>query len=147
MMMPTSGCIGTPGGLPLIYMPDHTPRVENAPYFSVRHGGLTVEGWSRAGVQSYWRIPELKIGFDLGAQPWDFMGTPTWFLTHVHLDHMAALPVYVARRRMMRMDPPTVYLPGYAVEDVRRILLLFQKLDRGRQAVDLRGVEAGADIE
>ena len=62
-------------------------------------------------MQSYWRIPELKIGFDLGAQPWDFMGTPTWFVTHTHLDHVAALPVYVARRRMMKMEPPTIYLP------------------------------------
>ena len=32
----------------------------------------------------------LKLGFDLGAQPWDFMGTPTWFVSHTHLDHVAA---------------------------------------------------------
>ena len=94
-------------------MPDTTPHaaetgspVDNAPFLSYKHAGLTVEGYSRAAVQSYWRIPELKIGFDLGAQPWDFMGTPTWLLTHTHLDHVAALPVYVARRRMMRMGPP-----------------------------------------
>ena len=76
--------------------------VDNAPVLSYQHGGLTIEGYSRAAVQSYWRIPELKIGFDLGAQPWDFMGTSTWLVTHTHLDHVAALPVYVARRRMMR---------------------------------------------
>ena len=52
--------------------------VENAPFLTHQHGGLTIEGYSRAAVQSYWRIPELKLGFDLGAQPWDFMGTPTW---------------------------------------------------------------------
>ncbi|MEC9117156.1 MAG: hypothetical protein VX607_09830, partial [Planctomycetota bacterium] len=56
-------------------------------------GDLTLEGYSRAAVQSYWRIPEFKIGFDLGAQPWDFMGTATWFVSHTHLDHIAALPV------------------------------------------------------
>ena len=70
--------------------------VDNAPYFTHTHDGLTVEGWSRAAVQTCWRIPELNIGFDLGAQPWDFMGTPTWFVSHTHLDHVAALPVYVA---------------------------------------------------
>ena len=75
--------------------------VENAPVLTLKHGNLTVEGYSRAAVQTYWRIPELKLGFDLGAQPWDFMGTPTWLVTHTHLDHIAALPVYVARRRMM----------------------------------------------
>ena len=85
--------------------------VENAPFLSFQHGGLTIEGYSRAAVQSYWRIPELKIGFDLGAQPWDFMGTPTWFVTHTHLDHIAALPVYVARRRMMRHDYGGITMP------------------------------------
>jgi ribonuclease Z len=121
--------------------------VENAPILSCRHAGLTVEGYSRAAVQSYWRVPELKVGFDLGAQPWDFMGTPTWFVTHVHLDHLAALPVYVARRRMMRMEPPTVHLPAYAVEDVRRLLHVFQRLDRGRMLCDLRGVGPGDEVD
>jgi ribonuclease Z len=121
--------------------------VENAPVLSLQHAGLTVEGWSRAAVQTYWRIPELRIGFDLGAHPWDFMSTPTWLLTHVHLDHVAALPVYVARRRMMRMEPPVIYLPAYAVEDVRRLLLVLQRLDRGRMACELRGIEAGAEFD
>src|SRR5262245_2710302 len=121
--------------------------VENAPILSCQHAGLTIEGYSRAAVQSYWRIPELKIGFDLGAQPWDFMGTPTWLLTHTHLDHVAALPVYVARRRMMKMEPPRIYLPAVAVEDVRRFLLLAQRLDRGRQTCELLGVQPGEEIE
>jgi ribonuclease Z len=121
--------------------------VENAPILSCQHAGLTIEGYSRAAVQSYWRIPELKVGFDLGAQPWDFMGTPTWFLTHTHLDHVAALPVYVARRRMMRMEPPTLYVPAVAVEDLRRLLLIMQRLDRGRMVCNLQGVNAGDEIE
>jgi ribonuclease Z len=121
--------------------------VQNAPFLSCKHAGLTIEGYSRAAVQSYWRVPELKLGFDIGAQPWDFMGTPTWLITHTHLDHIAALPVYVARRRMMRMEPPIVYVPTYALDDVRRLLLVFQRLDRGRMNCDLRGVEAGAEIE
>ena len=121
--------------------------LDNAPYLSCQHAGLTVEGYSRAAVQSYWRLPELKVGFDLGAHPWDFMGTQTWFLSHTHLDHIAALPVYVARRRMMKMEPPTIYAPAYAIDDLRKLLAVFQRLDRGRQNCDLRGVEAGDEIE
>jgi ribonuclease Z len=121
--------------------------VDNAPFLSCQHAGLTIEGYSRAAVQSYWRIPELKIGFDLGAQPWEFMGTATWLLSHLHLDHAAALPVYIARRRMMKMEPPTVYLPAPALEDVRRLLLVVQRLDRGRQVCDLRGVVADQQID
>jgi ribonuclease Z len=121
--------------------------VDNAPFLSCQHAGLTVEGYSRAAVQSYWRIPELKIGFDLGAQPWDFMGTPTWLLTHTHLDHIAALPVYVARRRMMKMEPPDLYIPAYALDDVRRLLLVYHRLDRGRMLCNLHGVNPGEEIE
>src|ERR1700754_931263 len=113
--------------------------VNNVPVGSLLFKGLTIEGYSRAAVQSYWRIPELKLGFDLGAQPWSFMGTGTWFVTHAHLDHIAALPVYVARRRMMKMEPPTVYVPAEALEDVKKLLMIFQRLSRGPPPCHPRG--------
>ena len=121
--------------------------LDNAPVKSIHHKGLTVEGYSRAAVQSYWRIPELRMGFDLGAHPWDFMGTATWMISHTHLDHIAALPSYVARRRMMKMEPPTIYLPEYAVENVKAVLSAFTRLDRGRLPCDLIGVIPGDEID
>jgi ribonuclease Z len=120
--------------------------VDNAPFLSFQYDGITIDGYSRAAVQSYWRIPELKIGFDLGAQPWDFMGTNTWFISHAHLDHAAALPVYVARRRMMKMEPPVLYVPDENVDDLRRLLLVWQRLDRGRMVCELNGVKPGDEI-
>jgi len=57
------------------------------------------------------------------------------------------LPVYIARRRMMKMEPPTVYLPDEMIEDVRRLLLIMQRLDRGRQVCNLVGVKPGQEIE
>lgn len=119
----------------------------NAPIISHTHGQWTVEGYSRAAVQTYWRIPELKLGFDLGGQPWDFMGTPTWFVTHTHLDHIAALPVYVARRRMMKMEPPTIYLPEYAVGPVEQLLRTVGRLDRGRLPCELVSLVDGDEVE
>lgn len=121
--------------------------IQNLPVKTFVHEGLTVEGYSRAAVQTYWRVPEMKVGFDLGAQPWDFMGTATWFVTHTHLDHVAALPVYVARRRMMKMDPPTIYLPEHAVAGVEQMLRAFSRLDRGRLPCQLLPVAAGDEIE
>ena len=120
---------------------------ENAPILRHQHNDLTIEGYSRAAVQTYWRIPELKLGFDLGAHPWDFMGTPNWLITHTHLDHIAALPVYLARRRMMKMKPPNVYLPDSAVGAVDRMLNGFTRLDRGRLPCNFIGVNPGDEIE
>ncbi len=121
--------------------------INNLPVKSLVHKDLTIEGYSRAAVQTYWRVPELKLGFDLGAQPWSFMGTPLWFVSHMHMDHMAALPIYVARRRMMKMEPPTIYLPAEAVEPVQRILRLFSRLDRGRLPCELRPLQPGDEVE
>ena len=121
--------------------------INNLPVKTLVHKGYTIEGYSRAAVQTYWRVPELKLGFDLGGQPWSFMGTETWFVSHAHLDHISSLPVYVARRRMMKMEPPTIYLPEHTIEDVQRILKLFQRLDRGRMPCNLLPIKPGDEIE
>ena len=121
--------------------------LDDAPSKKIRHRDLTIEGYSRAAVQTYWRVPELKMGFDLGAHPWDFMGTSTWLISHTHLDHIAALPSYIARRRLMKMEPPTIYLPEYAIPAVEQILSGFSRLDRGRLPCDLVGVVPGDEIE
>lgn len=121
--------------------------VGNVPVQSDHFAGFTIEGWSRAAVQTYWRVNELKLNFDLGAQPWDFMGTPTCFISHTHLDHIAALPLYVSRRRMMKMAPPVIYLPQYAVDDCWRMLKSFVYLDRGAMPCELEPLQDGDQIE
>lgn len=121
--------------------------LKDLPVKTLAFKNLCVEGYSRAAVQTYWRIPELKIGFDLGAQPWSFMGTPTWFVSHTHIDHVAALPAYVARRRMMRMEPPVIYLPEAAIDPVQRLLRLVSRLDRGRLPCTLRPLRPGDEVE
>ena len=117
------------------------------PVRTLAHDDFTIEGFSRAAVQTYWRIPEFKLGFDLGAQPWSFMGTPTWFVSHTHIDHVMALPTYVARRRMMKMEPPTIYVPEGALDPIRVILRQVSKLDRGRLPCNLMPVKAGDEID
>ncbi|MHB8899944.1 MAG: MBL fold metallo-hydrolase [Thermoguttaceae bacterium] len=120
--------------------------LNDQPVRSFTHKDITIEGYSRAAVQTYWRIPEFKVGFDLGSQPWSFMGTPTWFVSHTHLDHVLALPAYVARRRMMKMEPPTIYLPEMAIDPVEKILRQMSRLDRGRLPCNLVPTRPGDEI-
>ena len=48
---------------------------------------------------------------------------------------------------MMKMEPPTIYLPAEMVEPVQKLLHQFTRLDRGRLPCDLRPVEPGDEIE
>lgn len=121
--------------------------LRDQPVKRLAHKNITIEGYSRAAVQTYWRVPEFKVGFDLGAQPWSFMGTPTWMVSHTHIDHLLALPAYVARRRMMKMEPPTIYLPEGAVDPVEKILRQVSRLDRGRLPCTLVATRPGDEIE
>ncbi|GIW99240.1 MAG: metal-dependent hydrolase [Pirellulaceae bacterium] len=121
--------------------------LDNSPILTHQHGTWTIEGYSRAAVQTYYRIPELRIAFDVGAHPWDFMGTPTLAITHSHLDHIAALPLYIARRRMMKMEPPKVFLPEHALRPVESMLRIVSRLDRGRLPCELIPVRPGDEFE
>jgi ribonuclease Z len=120
--------------------------LENIPLLIGRHDEMTIEGYSRAAVQTCWRVPEFKLLMDLGVQPWDFMGVPTALISHAHLDHIAALPVYVSRRRMMKMDPPTIYMPRSAVAGCQQLLKVISHLDRGSIPCQIEGVEPGDEI-
>ena len=131
----------SPANDELEYGPD-----QDIPFRSMKHGNVTLQGFSRAAMQTYWRIPEYRIGFDLGAQPWCFMGTPVWCLSHTHLDHAAALPAYLARRRMMKMEPPLVFVPESSLELIQQLLRTWSRLDRGGLPCELRGVVPGDEI-
>lgn len=122
--------------------------IDNAPYQSLKHGDITIEGYSRAMVQSVWRVPQWDVGFDLGAVPWNFIATPTWFVTHAHLDHLAGLPSLISRRTIMDLPRPTViYLPEVVVDDVWAMLKTWEKLDRGPQNCTIHGLHPGDEVE
>jgi hypothetical protein len=123
----------------------HRVMIDNLPFHTLVHAGLTIEGYSRAAVQTYWRIPELKLGFDMGGSPWEFTGTQTFIFSHAHLDHMLALPGYVSRRRMMKMEPPVLIVPEEIVENVDKMLRAWQRLDRGRMIYSIIGMVPGQE--
>ena len=120
---------------------------ESSSYRKVKCERFTVEGFSRAPVMTFWRVPEYKLGFDLGWQPWEFMGTPRWFVSHAHMDHILALPAYVARRRMMQMEPPVIYVPDQKVADLRAFLAAFCRLEQSVLPCEIVGVRPGDEID
>ena len=73
---------------------------------------FTIEGSSRAGVESWYRVRELGLALDLGRCPDNLVGVSRIMLTHAHIDHAAGVPYYAAQRKLQRLDPGTVYVPA-----------------------------------
>jgi ribonuclease Z len=63
------------------------------------------------------------------------------------MDHILALPAYICRRRMMKMEPPTIFLPAHAVALVQKLLEVYKHLDRGRLPCRLIGVLPNEEYE
>ena len=107
---------------------------------------MTIEGYSRAAVQTHFRVLPVGIGFDMGALPWSYLGTARLALSHLHLDHAGALPSYVGRRRMLRMPRPTVYVPEPTVSAVRTMLDAWAALDGASFDCELVGLCPGQEV-
>ena len=121
--------------------------IGNIPLKQIQQGDLTIEGFSHAVAQSCWHIPELKVGFDMGALPRSTVGSATWFLSHCRLNHAEALPVYLATRRLLKLPPPQIFLPAPVINHVHHMLNVWKTLDRSRMACELVGLKPGQEWE
>jgi len=121
--------------------------IDNVTFQTFSHAGITIEGYSRAMVQTVWRVPSWNMGFDLGAIPWSFLETSNWFVSHPHLDHLAALPVLASRRTILEFPTPTiVYLGEECVDDAADLLKIWERLDCGPFNCTLKGIAAGDEV-
>jgi ribonuclease Z len=63
------------------------------------------------------------------------------------MDHILTLPAYVARRRMMKMEPPVIYMPEEGAETAKQLLNVFSRLDHGRLPCKIVALTPGDEIE
>jgi ribonuclease Z len=97
-------------------------------FFILDAGDFRIEGRSRSGHETYYRIRELGIALDIGRCPDLIVGAPQVFITHAHVDHCAGIAFYGAQRHLQRMPVGRLYVPAEAADGVREILALHQRL-------------------
>jgi ribonuclease Z len=89
---------------------------------------LTIEGRSRAGHETWFRVRELNAAFDIGRCPDQLIATPQIFISHAHLDHAVGIPFYAGQRQLHRMTGGRVYVPSDAAEGMREILAIHERI-------------------
>jgi ribonuclease Z len=115
-------------------------------YVELRTQHLTIDGRSRAGHETYFRVRELGIALDIGRCPDLVVPLAHVFITHAHLDHAAGIPFYAGQRRLQRLDGGTIYVPRESADDVRTLLAIQEKLTGTEFEVEVIGVAAGEEL-
>ncbi|HET7710816.1 MAG TPA: MBL fold metallo-hydrolase [Thermoanaerobaculia bacterium] len=104
---------------------------------------LTIEGFSRAGHETCFRIRELGIALDIGRCPDFLIATPNVLISHAHLDHAAGIPFYAGQRHLQRLQGGRVIVPSETIDDFRELMRIHERLER--VAYDIELVPASVD--
>ncbi len=110
-------------------------------------GGIRIRGYTAAGEESYYVLPELGIAFDLGRAPRDVLAADHVFLSHGHMDHAAGIAYYFAQRHFIDNPPGHLYVAPALRDPIDRLLQLWAEIDGRVPPSNLHTVEPGRDVE
>jgi len=110
----------------------------------VTAAGITIEGVSVAGRESFYKVPSFHVLLEFGRAPEDTVSYSTVCLTHGHLDHAAGLAHHASRRRLDGMPPARIFAPEEAVADLEGWLAFSQRLENVDYGLHIHSASPGA---
>lgn len=115
-------------------------------FFTLATDRFLIEGRSRAGHETFYRLRELGIALDIGRCPDMVVHMPHVFITHAHLDHAAGIPFYAGQRHLQRLAGGTVHVPAESADDIREILRLYAKVAGSGSEIAVNGMAPGDEM-
>jgi ribonuclease BN (tRNA processing enzyme) len=111
-------------------------------FFTLATEHFTIEGRSRAGQETFFRIRDLGLVLDIGRGPDLAVGMSNIFVSHAHLDHALGVPFYAGQRNLQRISGGRVFVPAETAADFRALMALHEKLEDVTYHVEIVGIAA-----
>jgi ribonuclease Z len=113
---------------------------------SLQFQNLRIEGSSRAGDASWFRIHPPGLAFDVGRGSLALAGANEIFLTHGHLDHALGLPFVLSLKAMQGVESSRVFCPAGIVDDLRQMVEAAESLEQASYSYELVPLEPGDTV-
>jgi ribonuclease Z len=113
----------------------------------LRLGDLRIEGWSRAGDETWFRVHPPGLAFDTGRGAFQLAGAHDVFLSHGHLDHALGLPYVLSQRSLHRLVHTRVFCPASVVEPLAALVSAAERLENAEYRYDLIPLAPGDRVE
>jgi ribonuclease Z len=114
--------------------------------FTLTTPHFTIEGRSRAGHETWFRIRELGVGLDIGRCPDALVSMRHILITHAHLDHAVGIPFYAGQRHLQGLGGGNVYVPHETAADFAALMEIHSRLEGTGYDIEIVGVRVGEEI-
>ncbi len=104
---------------------------------------FTIDGRSRAGNETWFRVRELGVALDVGRCPDLLVSLPTILLTHAHLDHALGVPFYAGQRHLQRLSGGKVVVPASTLSQFQELMALHERMEGTSYSIELVGMDEG----
>ena len=113
----------------------------------LQFGDLKIEGCSRAGEGTWFRVRPPGFAFDVGLGAPQLAGAESIFLTHGHLDHLLGIPFVLSRRSLHRLSHTRVYCPSEIAGGVEGLIRECERLEEVSYQFELVPLKSGDRVE